>query len=154
MNKNQSLPWDHPRFKSWVSVARACQLMQATLTRELAPLDIKPPHLDILANLYRFEGLSQQELARKLLVGRSNISMTLPQMERRGLIERRGDSRDKRVLRLYLTADGRQLAERAMQIQTAVIERSLSVNSLEQCLGTAEAMERIILALQVENDDS
>ncbi|KEQ06040.1 MAG: MarR family transcriptional regulator [Alphaproteobacteria bacterium] len=154
MNKNQSLPWDHPRFKSWVSVARACQLMQATLTRELAPLDIKPPHLDILANLYRYEGLSQQELARKLLVGRSNISMTLPQMERRGLIERRGDSRDKRVLRLHLTADGRQLAERAMQIQTAVIERSLSATSLEQCLGTAEAMERIILALQAENDEA
>ena len=41
-----------------------------------------------------------------------------------------------------------------MQIQTAVIERSLSATSLEQCLGTAEAMERIILALQAENDEA
>ena len=60
MNKMQAFPWDHPRFRSWISVARACQLMQQALTRALAPLDIKPPHLDILVNLYRFEGISQQ----------------------------------------------------------------------------------------------
>jgi DNA-binding MarR family transcriptional regulator len=70
MNKNQSLPWDHPRFRSWIAVARACQLMQQSLGRSLSELDIKTPHLDILINLYRFEGISQQELARKLLVGR------------------------------------------------------------------------------------
>lgn len=151
MNKDQSLPWDHPRFKSWISVARACQVMQSALARELAPLDIKPPHLDILVNLFRFEGLSQQELARKLLVGRSNISMTLPQMERRGLIERRGDSRDKRVLRLFLTADGKVLAQQAMEIQTALIDRIMSATPVEECLAIAGTMDRIIAALQLED---
>ncbi|MGK6314978.1 MarR family winged helix-turn-helix transcriptional regulator [Neorhizobium sp. DT-125] len=151
MNKNQSLPWDHPRFKSWVAVARACQLMQTVLTRELSGLDIKPPHLDILVNLYRFEGISQQELARKLLVGRSNMSMTLPQMEKRGLVERRGDQKDKRVLRLHLTQEGRAVAEEAMAIQTTLIERTLSSTPIEQCHAMAESMERIILALQAEN---
>ncbi|KGD94483.1 MULTISPECIES: MarR family transcriptional regulator [Rhizobium/Agrobacterium group] len=151
MNKNQSLPWDHPRFRSWIAVARACQLMQSVLTRELASLDIKPPHLDVLVNLYRFEGISQQELARKLLVGRSNMSMTLPQMEKRGLIERRGDANDKRVLRLYLTPEGRHVAEEAMAIQTALIERTLSATPIEQCHAMAQSMEKIILALQAEN---
>lgn len=151
MNKDQSLPWDHPRFKSWISVARACQVMQSALARELAPLDIKPPHLDILVNLFRFEGLSQQELARKLLVGRSNISMTLPQMERRGLIGRRGDSRDKRVLRLFLTADGKVLAQQAMEIQTALIDRIMSATPVEECLAIAGTMDRIIAALQLED---
>lgn len=150
MNKNQSLPWDHPRFKSWITVARACQLMQTVLTRELSPLDIKPPHLDILINLYRFEAISQQELARKLLVGRSNISMTLPQMEKRGLIERRGDKRDKRVLRLFLTEEGRRITVEAMSIQTALIDRILSATPIEQCLAIAEDMERVVGALQAE----
>ena len=87
MNKNQAFPWDHPRFRSWIGVARACQLMQQAMTRAIADLDIKTPHLDILINLYRFDGISQQELARKLLVGRSNMSMLLPQLEKRGLVE-------------------------------------------------------------------
>lgn len=150
MNENQSLPWDHPRFRSCVAVARACQLMQQSLARGLAHLDIKPPHLDILVNLYRFEGISQQELARKLLVGRSNMSMLLPQMEKRGLIERRGDIRDKRVLRLYLTPAGRTTTEEAMTIQTALFERSLSAIPLEQCLMVAETMESIIAFLQAD----
>ncbi|OAV50725.1 MarR family transcriptional regulator [Rhizobium sp. WYCCWR10014] len=147
MNKNQSLPWDHPRFRSWIAVARACQLMQQSLSRSLADLDIKPPHLDILVNLYRFEGISQQELARKLLVGRSNMSMLLPQMEKRGLILRRDDERDKRVLRLYLTPEGRKLSEEAMVIQTGLIDRVLSDEPIEQCMATADSMERIITML-------
>jgi DNA-binding MarR family transcriptional regulator len=153
MNKNQSLPWDHPRFRSWVAVARACQLMQQSLGRSLAELDIKTPHLDILINLYRFEGISQQELARKLLVGRSNMSMLLPQMEKRGMIERRGDDKDKRVLRLYLTPQGRSVTERAMVIQTDLIERVLSPEPIEQCMAMASAMERIIGVLQQDLRD-
>ncbi|MFS8048913.1 MarR family winged helix-turn-helix transcriptional regulator [Rhizobium sp. BR 314] len=147
MNKNQSLPWDHPRFRSWIAVARACQLMQQSLARELAYLDIKPPHLDILVNLFRFEGISQQELARKLLVGRSNMSMLLPQMEKRGLIERRGDKQDKRVLRLYLTESGRRLTKEAMTIQTALIDRMMSDAPIEECELMTAHMERVITLL-------
>jgi DNA-binding MarR family transcriptional regulator len=155
MDKKQAFPWDHPRFRSWIGVARACQLMQQAVTRAIADLGIKPPHLDILVNLYRFEGISQQELARKLLVGRSNMSMLLPQLERRGLIERRPDRKDRRVLRLFLTPEGRALTEQAMTIQTALIERILSQTPADRCLQVAEAMEDIIRLLQtmdVEDD--
>ncbi|MCL6708124.1 MarR family transcriptional regulator [Pseudomonas sp. R2.Fl] len=151
MNKNQALPWDHPRFRSWIAVGRACQMMQQALSRALAPLDIKPPHLDILVNLYRFEGISQQELARKLLVGRSNMSMLLPQMEKRGLVERRGDPKDKRVLRLYLTESGNSLTKQAMAIQTDLIEATLSATPLDQCLAMADAMEALTRRLQEDH---
>lgn len=159
MNKKQvttehhHFPWDHPRFRSWIAVGRACQLMQQTLTRRLAHLDVKPPHLDILINLYRFDGITQQELARKLLVGRSNMSMLLPQLETRGLIERRGDARDKRVLRLSLTAAGRTLTEEAMEIQTALIENSLGGAPIDDCMKIAESMERIIATLLKEDGE-
>jgi MarR family transcriptional regulator, organic hydroperoxide resistance regulator len=156
MNRNQAFPWDHPRFRSWIAVGRACQLMQQALTRALGPLEIKPPHLDILVNLYRFGGISQQELARKLLVGRSNMSMLLPQMEKRGLLERRADQRDKRILRLFLTDEGRTLSEQAMVIQTDLIEQMLSATPLEDCTLMAESMERLIqrmLAADIGGED-
>ena len=144
MNKNQALPWDHPRFRTWIAVARACQLMQLTLARNMAHLEIKPPHLDILINLYRREGISQQDLARKLLVGRSNMSMLLPQLEKRGLIERRADSRDKRVLRLHLTAQGKTVTEAAMKIQTELIDTVMATASEDRCLMIGDHMESII----------
>lgn len=155
MNKNQALPWDHPRFRTWIAVGRACQLMQLTLARNMSHLEIKPPHLDIMINLYRREGISQQELARKLLVGRSNMSMLLPQLEKRGLIERRADARDKRVLRLHLTDEGRSVTEQAMQIQTALIDTVMATSTEERCLMVADHMEKIIevLLAQEQTDE-
>ena len=84
MNKKQDLPWDNPRFRNWVAVARACHSVERALAAALQPLNLKTAQLDVLMNLYRHPGMSQHDLARKLLVGRSNITMVLPQLEKRG----------------------------------------------------------------------
>ncbi|TIU16542.1 MAG: MarR family transcriptional regulator, partial [Mesorhizobium sp.] len=84
-------------------------VLERTLAVKLAPLDLKPAQLDVLMNLYRHPGMSQHDLARKLLVGRSNITMLLPQLEARGLLRREGDEKDKRILRLTLTEGGEAL---------------------------------------------
>ena len=147
MNKMQALPWDNPRFRNWIAVARACQVMGLTLTRALQPLDIKPPHLDILVNLFRTPGISQQDLADKLLVGRSNLSMLLPQLEKRGLLVRTVDPQDRRVLRLELTTAGVALTEEAIVIQSALIDRTMKTASAEECDLVGEVMTRIIREL-------
>tara|TARA_R110002126_G_scaffold291724_1_gene455920 strand:+ start:27288 stop:27746 length:459 start_codon:yes stop_codon:yes gene_type:complete len=144
MNENQVLPWENPRFKNWIAVARASQLIHQRLAKALVPLDIKVPHLDILANIYRFEGISQQDLADKLLVGRSNISMLLPQIEKRGLMERRRDESDKRVLRLYLTEQGRDVTGKALAIEVDLIEHVMSTTGMEECNRVGETMKRMI----------
>ncbi len=148
MNKNQGLPWDNPRFRNWIAVAKASQIIHQKLAKALTSLDIKVPHLDILANLYRFEGISQQDLARKLLVGRSNISMLLPQIEKRGLIERRPDDRDKRILRLHLTDKGRELTRKALAIELELIEYSMSTTSEEECNHVGDVMQRMIARME------
>src|SRR5690606_26667100 len=88
MNKKQALPWDNPRFRNWIAVVRAEKAVVRALTRALAPLDLKIGQLDVLMNLYRHPGMSQHDLARRLLVGRSNITMLLPQLEKQGLLRR------------------------------------------------------------------
>jgi MarR family transcriptional regulator, organic hydroperoxide resistance regulator len=153
MNKKQALPWDNSRFRNWIAVARACQMMSLTLSRALQGLDLKPPHLDILANVYRYPGISQQDLANRLLVGRSNLSMLLPQLEQRGLIERRTDPDDRRVLRLTLTSAGASLTEDALTIQTEVIERSMSTSSLEECDMVGDVMRKMVQTLTEADPD-
>lgn len=152
MNKKQALPWENPRFRNWVAVARACHVMGQTLARELQPLDIKPPHLDILINLYRTPGISQQDLADKLLVGRSNLSMLLPQMEKRGLLVRRGDPKDRRVLRLQLSEAGVSLTEKAIAIQSALIDRTMKTATTEECNLVGGVMTRMIRELASAGD--
>ncbi|WP_193174361.1 MarR family transcriptional regulator [Oricola sp. NBU1457] len=145
--KTKPAMWENSRFKNWVAVARACHLVQQELARQLRPLDLKTPHLDIMVNLVRSAGISQQDLARKLFVGRSNMTMLLPQLEKRGLVERRADPADKRVLRLYLTAEGRALADRAIVIQAAIIDDMMSATTPEECEMVGDAMRRIVARL-------
>lgn len=153
MNKKQALPWENPRFRNWIAVARAHQLMGLTLTRSLQGLDLKPPHLDILGNVYRYPGISQQDLANKLLVGRSNLSMLLPQLEQRGLVERRTDADDRRVLRLTLTEKGQALTENALAIYTEVIDKAMSTSSPEDCDMVGDVMRRMLEKLTDQGND-
>src|SRR5688572_25369970 len=95
-------PWEMPRFRNWIAVAKVYQLVCKAMSEALAPLDLKLPHYDILATIARWPDLSQRELATRLLVGRSNLSMLLPELESRGLVERIADSGDRRVRRLRL----------------------------------------------------
>lgn len=151
MDEMQAQMWDNHRFRNWVAVARACHLVQQALARELKPLELKPPHLDIMVNLMHAEGISQQDLAHRLLVGRSNMTMLLPQMEKRGLIERRPDETDRRVLRLHLTDQGKALVKRAIAIQTDLVDEIMSVSSPEDCEIVGDVMRRMT-ALMLERD--
>lgn len=148
MNNKQELPWDNPRFRNWVAVARACHSVERALAVALQPFDLKPAQLDVLMNLYRHPGMSQHELARKLLVGRSNITMLLPQLEGRGLLTRAGDDNDRRILRLTLTDNGISLLMKALQVHMALIDKAMSTASPSECDFVGDHMRRITEVLK------
>lgn len=150
MNNKHDLPWDNPRFRNWIALVRAEKAVVRELTRSLAPLDLKIAQLDVLMNLYRHPGMSQHDLARRLLVGRSNITMLLPQLEKQGVLRREGDSKDKRVMRLFLTEDGEALLMKALKIYSALIEKVMAQSSPNECDALGTQMRRIEEMLKSE----
>jgi DNA-binding MarR family transcriptional regulator len=150
MNNKQDLPWDNPRFRNWIALVRAEKAVVRELTRALAPLDLKIAQLDVLMNLYRHPGMSQHDLARRLLVGRSNITMLLPQLEKQGVLRREGDAKDKRVMRLFLTEDGDALLMKALKIYSALIEKVMAQSSPTECDALGAQMRRIEDVLKSE----
>jgi DNA-binding MarR family transcriptional regulator len=150
MNKTQDLPWDNPRFRNWVAVARACHSVERALAVALQPLDLKTAQLDVLMNLYKHPGMSQHDLARKLLVGRSNITMLLPQLERRALVKRKNDGKDRRVLRLFLTKSGEALLMEALKVHMALIEKVMANSTPAECDLVGDHMRRIAEALRID----
>ncbi|WP_163266961.1 MarR family winged helix-turn-helix transcriptional regulator [Chelativorans alearense] len=150
MNKQQRLPWENPRFRNWIAVVRAEKAVVRALSQALAPLGLKIAQLDVLMNLYRHPGTSQHELARRLLVGRSNITMLLPQLEQQNLLRREGDAKDKRIMRLYLTDEGEALLMKALDVYMALIDRAMAQSSPELCDAMGEQMRRIADELEGE----
>ncbi len=150
MSNRQALPWDNPRFRNWIALVRAEKAVVRELTRALAPLDLRLAQLDVLMNLYRHPGQSQHDLARRLLVGRSNITMLLPQLEKQGLLTRIADTRDKRVIRLTLTAAGEAKLMEALKIYTGLIDRVMEQSSPAECDTMGSIMRRISDTLKEE----
>ena len=138
-----ALPWDNPRFRNWIALVRAERAVVRELTRALAPLDLKIGQLDVLMNVYRHPGSSQHEIARKLLVGRSSITMLAPQLEAQGLIRRESDVADKRILRLYLTDDGEKRLKAALKLYCGILDRVMAQSTTAQCDAMGDQMRRI-----------
>jgi DNA-binding MarR family transcriptional regulator len=132
-----------PRFRNWIAVAKVHQLVERAMTAGLAPLGLKLPHYDILANVRRFPRLTQQELADKLLVGRSNLSMLLPELETRGLLRRTADAGDKRLRRLLLTPEGEALTAKALAVHVGVIEGMMAALTTEECESLGDSMRKV-----------
>jgi len=87
-----------------------------TFASLLDPLSLSPPHSGILQVLSRSPGMSQQEMASKLKVHPSRVVDLLDELERRGLIERRGHAEDRRLYAVHLTPAGQKLFEEVRQV--------------------------------------
>lgn len=137
------LPWDRPRFKNWLAVARVHSLWAQRMSQMLQPLGLRMAQFDIMANLLYEPGMTQQRLAEKLFVGRSNLSMALPDMEANGWVRRDADAEDRRVRRLFLTAEGEALARAALAEETHLLEEMMQVLSEEECNLVGDLMRRL-----------
>ncbi len=136
-------PWDMPRFRNWIAVARANQIVRREMGEGLGAVGLDLPHYDVLAAVFRYPGMTQQELAVKLLVGRSNLSMLLPEMEKRALLERRADGKDKRLRRLFLTPEGEAQAREGLAVQVRLIEHMMAPLTAEECDAIGDLMRRL-----------
>ncbi|MCA0399300.1 MAG: MarR family winged helix-turn-helix transcriptional regulator [Proteobacteria bacterium] len=137
------LPWDRPRFKNWVAVARVHSLWAQQLAAMLAEHGLKMNQFDILANLLYEPGVTQQRLAERIFVGRSNLSMALPDLETLGWVRRDTDDEDRRVRRLFLTPEGERIARLGLAAETRLLDDMMNALTEAECNQLGDYMRRI-----------
>lgn len=79
------------------------RMLRATFDRRVRAMGLTRAQWSVLSHLYRMDGLTQSELAKLLEVERPTIGRLLDRMETAGWVERRADSKDRRVKRVHLT---------------------------------------------------
>src|SRR4051795_12541920 len=79
---------------------------RARMEEVLRPLGVTLHQYTALSILERREGLSSAQLARRLFVTPQAMHQLVASMERDGLIKRRGDEANRRILRAWLTEHG------------------------------------------------
>src|SRR5271154_3797728 len=109
----------------WFRFIRLESRLQIAVSERLREIGLSVPQCDVLTTLTEAEGVSQQDLAKRLYVTKGNISGLLDRLEGAGLVERRSTAADRRQYEIYLTPAGREAAERAICIQHELIGATL-----------------------------
>lgn len=95
--------------------------------REIGEIGVTPAVYSVLEVLQQNPGLTQSRLAGAVRLDRSSVVPLLDKLNRRGLVERRASTADRRHNHLYLTAAGIELLgqanERLIRHETRVCEK-------------------------------
>ena len=116
---------DELAMRVWFRLLRLEARMQTAITERLREIGLSVPQCDVLTTLTEAEGVSQQELAKRLYVTKGNISGLLDRLETHGFVERRSTETDRRQYEIHLTPSGRETADKAISLQRAFIGASL-----------------------------
>jgi DNA-binding MarR family transcriptional regulator len=128
------------------TIIRIFGRLTAQGTRTARRHGLSLPHVEVLLCLDSGEGVSQQDLAERLLLTKGNICVIVQKMEAAGLIERRSDPDDQRFHRLYLTPAGREKLRAILPEQAAQTSRVLR--------GLSPAEQRTLHELLCRVDDA
>ncbi|MGL6341732.1 MAG: MarR family winged helix-turn-helix transcriptional regulator [Waterburya sp.] len=87
----------------------ASQLMYRDFLERLEPYGLTPFHYLVLCCLWEEDGLSTTGIADKLKQLGATLTGVVDRMEDRHLVYRKRDSSDRRIVRVWLTDEGKQL---------------------------------------------
>jgi DNA-binding MarR family transcriptional regulator len=100
--------------------------------------------IGLMRQLANEPGLSGAELARRLLVSPQGAQLALTALERRGLVERKQDPRHGRILRAYLTDEGRAVTSAVLAEALAAHERVFGVLSSDEQQLLHDLLTRVV----------
>lgn len=118
------------------------------LARELGPFEISTSQWSVLRALSEHEGLSQVELADRMLVEKAALTAVLQSMETAGLIRRARNADDKRMINIYLTAKGRRLKEKALPMVARINDQATRGFSRAEVRQLEAMLERVLRNIQ------
>lgn len=125
-SREEALQGVHPVLPS---LALAFKRLVTTIERESGIGGMK---WFVLSVLGRRDGVSQGELTQEFEMDPSRITRTAQALENDGLIRRERDPEDNRVMRMYLTDEGREVLRKLPGINEQLWRRVHSVLSEEE----------------------
>jgi DNA-binding MarR family transcriptional regulator len=92
-------------------MTRAARGMKRVLDARLSEHNLTSTQYIVLARLWEGDGISITELCDRLYIDNPTLTGIVDRMERDGVLERRRDRGDRRVVNVYLTEKGKNLRQ-------------------------------------------
>ncbi len=123
--------------------ARVIRMYYCRMQAQLAEVGLFRGQPPILGLLHKHDGMSQKEMARALNLSPATMTVTLKRMEKAGLIVREMDEHDQRILRVHLSAQGKQMCQKGEKQVNQVTSELLEGFTEEEQERLKEYLRRI-----------
>jgi len=104
-------------------LVRAVNKLRCRIGRQLKRMDLTSEQWVVLARLREQDGLTQNELAKRIMKDQANTTRILDKVERKGLVRRVDALNDRRTYLIYLTDEGRRTIELCTPLVQEVKQR-------------------------------
>ena len=115
---------DAHRVEDWELLAQLAQTYRGLFDAFMDEIVLHRSQARVLCKLFSQDGLTQSEIAQQLAVQGATMTDILQRMEEGGLVARRRDPDDNRLVRVYLTEQGcdkeRLIREQFAKLESAV----------------------------------
>ena len=121
--------------------------------RELTGLGITPGQINALLILYMHDDLTMGALSSEIYLAESAATRLVDRLVKINLVKRKGDDKDRRVVRVYLTSYGRQLASLVFERRSKRfrnLAQRLAPNEREMLVLSVKAVLRVFEELEAE----
>ena len=115
----------------------------ANLSSSLSAHDLAPVDWRILSTLQEEDGGNIAYLAERTATERANLTRAVDKLEKRGLVTRRRELRDRRHVQLFLTAAGRRKFEEALPTVLWNIDRVVDGFTKDELKTLMDFLERM-----------
>lgn len=117
------------------------------MTEVLKPFGIKAGEQPFMAQLYRQDGITQEELTALVRVDKSVTAKTLKALEAKGLVQREPNEKDGRSKRVFLTKEAEDLRapfRKALEEFGDRLTVGLDTEELNTAIACIESMQKAL----------
>ena len=112
------------RVEDWELLARFAQAYRSISDVLMDQITLHRSQAMVLCKLFHEDGITQSEIAQQLAVQGATVTDMLQRMEEAGMVTRRRDLDDNRLVRVYLADAGREkerfIMEQFFKLESAV----------------------------------
>jgi MarR family transcriptional regulator, transcriptional regulator for hemolysin len=132
-----------------VVISDVARLLRTEFDRRVRRLGITRAQWLVLTRLHRRPGASHSELAEMMEVEKATAGRMIDRLVANGWVERRTKSNDRRVKRVYLTADAERVHKRIWRVAEATVDTALadlSAPERKQLIGLLQRIKRTLVS--------
>ena len=123
---------EHLSLKAFVVLMKSSKSVMDIIEKDIRTYGMKTSQFIVLKALYHKGKLTIQQISEAVLIKTGSITYVIDQLEMKGWLKREPCQKDRRVVYIPLTNNGKQIMEEIFPKHWAVIEEIFSVLSVEE----------------------